>query len=159
VCEPEPLSAFVSFETILAVTFQDETLEADLWEQSDIPSPWCIYCIDTAWECGGLDINDPVFGQPWSKYKGIDLGWFTDYDPEEMYDGEEHNCVGPQSSVGHAEAAATTAQSLGNPLIVIAPLTLTPSEIEAYQCHWKTCLFRCDVRIQRTWPGGPGISG
>jgi hypothetical protein len=20
-------------------------------------------------------------------------------------------------------------------------------------------LFRCDVRIQRTWPGGPGISG
>jgi len=53
-------------------------------------------------------------------------------------------------------AAATTAKSLGIPLIVIVPPTPTPSEIDAYNWHWEMCLIRCNVKFNGT-PSGPGI--
>jgi len=39
-----------------------------------------------------------------------------------------HNCTGIHWTIAHATAAATTAKSVGIPLIIVVPLTLTPSE-------------------------------
>jgi hypothetical protein len=69
VFELEPLNTFESIEVVLEATFEQEPLEAHCWEQSDIPSPWNSYWTDAAREGGGLDINDPVFGQHWTKYR------------------------------------------------------------------------------------------
>jgi hypothetical protein len=134
VFEPEPLNAFESIEAILAASFEEEPLEAYFWEQSTVPSPWNIYWTEAAREGGGLDINDPVFGPHWTRYTGAH-SWFP-CDPEELCDCEGHNCVGTQSTIGHAAAAATTAKSLGIPLIVVVPPTPTPSELDAYNWHW-----------------------
>jgi len=68
VFEPEPLNAFESVEVVFAATVEVEPLEVYFWEQSDCPSPWNLYWTDAARECGGLDINDPVFGQHWTEY-------------------------------------------------------------------------------------------
>jgi hypothetical protein len=71
VFEPEPLNTFDSIEAILAATFEEEPLEAYFWEQSTVPSSWNTNWTDAAREGGGLDINDPVFGQHWTKYSGV----------------------------------------------------------------------------------------
>ena len=62
VFEPEPLNAFESIEAILMATFKADPLEANFWEQSDVPSPWNTYWTDAAREGSGLHNNDPVFG-------------------------------------------------------------------------------------------------
>jgi len=134
VFEPHPLNAFNSIEAILAATFEEEPLEAYCWEQSTVPCPWNTYWTDAAREGGGLDINNPVFGPHWTRYSGAH-SWFS-CDPEERFDREGHNCAGTHSTVGHAAAAATTAKPLGIPLIVVVPLTPTPSELDAYNWHW-----------------------
>jgi len=134
VFEPEPLNVFESIEEILKTSFEEEPLEAYFWEQSAVPSPWNIYWTDAAREGGGLDINNPVFGPHWTRYTGAH-SWFPG-DPEQPCDCEGHNCAGTHSTIGHAAAAATTAKSLGIPLIVIVPPTPTPSEIDAYNWHW-----------------------
>jgi hypothetical protein len=132
--EPEPLNAFDSIEARLVAIFEEEPLEAYSWEQSTVPSPWNIYWTDTAREGSGLDINDPMLGPHWTRYTGAH-SWFPS-DPEEPCDCEENNCARTHLTVGHAAAAATTAKSHGIPLIVIVPLTPTPSEIDAYKWHW-----------------------
>jgi hypothetical protein len=66
-----------------------------------------------------------VFGQHWTKYSGIHLGWFSNYDPEEACDCEGHNYAGAQSTNGHAAAVATTAKWHRIALIVIVPPTPT----------------------------------
>jgi len=134
VFEPEPLNAFDSIEAILAATFEEEPLEAYFWEQSTVPSPWNNYGTDTAREGSGLNSNNPVFGPHRTRYLGAH-SWFPS-DPEEPCDCEGHNCAGTHLTVGHAAAAATTAKSLGIPLIVIVPPTPTPSELDAYHWHW-----------------------
>jgi len=134
VFEPEPLNAFESIKAILRESFKEEPLEAYFWEQSAVPSPWNTYWTDAAREGGGLDINDPVFGQHWIKYQGAH-SWFP-CDPEEPCECKGHNSAGTHSTIGHAAAAATTAKSLGIPLIVIVPSTPTPSELDAYNSHW-----------------------
>jgi len=134
VFEPKPLNAFKSIEAVLATTFEEEPLKAYFWEQSTVPSPWNTYWTDTARESGGLDINDPVFGPHWTMYSGAH-SWFP-RDPEEPCDCEGHNCAGTHSTIGYAAAAATTAKSLVIQLIVVVPPTLTPSELDAYNCHW-----------------------
>jgi hypothetical protein len=134
VFEPEPLNAFESIEAILTASFEEEPLEAYFWEQSAVPSPWNTYWTEAAREGGGLDINDPVFGPHWTRYTGAH-SWFP-CDPEELCDCEGHNCAGTHSTIGHAAAAATTAKSLGIPLIVVVPPTPTPSELDAYNWHW-----------------------
>ena len=134
--EPEPLNALESIEAVLPATFKEEPLEAYFWKQSDVLSPWNLYWTDAARDGSGLDINDPVFGQHWTKYQGLHWGLLTDCDPKEPCDCEGHNCVGAQSTIGHAAAAAITAQSLAIPLIVIVPPSPTPSEIDAFSWHW-----------------------
>jgi len=134
VFEPEPLNMFETIETILAASFEEEPLEAYFLEQATVPSPWNNYWTDAAKEGGGHDINDPVFGPHWTRYTGAH-SWFR-CDPEEWYDCEGHNCFGTHATIGHAAAAATTAKSMGIPLIVVVPLTPTPSEIDAYHWHW-----------------------
>jgi len=154
VFEPEPLNTFESIEAILTLSFDEEPLEAYFWEQSAVPSPWNTYWTEAARAGGGLDINDPVFRPHWTRYTGAH-SWFP-CDPEDPCDCEGHNCAGAQSTVGHVAAAATTAKSLGIPLIVVVPPTPTPSEIDAYNWHWQMCLVRCDVTLNGT-PSGPGI--
>jgi len=39
VFELEPLNSFDSIDTILPATLEGEPLDADWWEESDIPSP------------------------------------------------------------------------------------------------------------------------
>jgi hypothetical protein len=134
--EPEPLNAFECIETVLAAPFEKEPLEAYFWERSDVPSPWNTYWTAAAREGSGLDINDPVFGQHWTKYCRLHCGLFTDCDPEDSCHCKGHHCVGAQLTVGHTAEAATTAKSLGIPLIVVVPLTSTASEIDAYGWHW-----------------------
>ena len=134
VFEPEPSNPLKSIEAILAASFEEEPLEAYFWEQPTVPSLWNTYWTDAAREGGGLDINDPVFGPHWTWYTGAH-SWFH-FDPEEPCDCEGHNCADTHSTIGHAAAAATTAKSLGIPLIVVVPPTPTPSEIDAYNWHW-----------------------
>jgi len=134
VFEPELLNAFDSIEAIYEATFEKEPLEAYFWEQSTVPSAWNLYWTEAAKEGGGLDINDPAFGAHWTRYLGAH-SWYS-CDPEERCDWEGHNCLGTHSTVGHAAAAATTAKSLGIPLIVVVPPTPTPSELDAYNWHW-----------------------
>jgi hypothetical protein len=154
VFEPEPLNAFDSIEVKLAATFQAQPLEAYCWEQSTVPCRWNLYWTEEARERSGLDINDPVFGSHWTRYLGAH-SWFP-CNPEEACDCERHNCLGTHSTVGQAAAAATTAQSLGIPLIAVVPLTPTPPEIDTYNWHWYICLIRCHVRINGT-PSSHGV--
>jgi len=150
------LNAFDSIESVVIAAVEKEPLEAFFFEQSDVPSPWNIYWTDAARESGGLDINDPVFGQHWTKYLGLHFGLFTDCDANEPCNCEGHNSVGAKSTVGHAAAAATPAKPLEILLIVVVPPTLTPSEIDIYSWHWYRCLIRCNVKFNRT-SSGPGI--
>ena len=133
VFEPKPLNAFESIKAILAATFEEEPLQAYFWEQLTVPSPWNTYWTDAAREGGGLHINDALFGPHWTRYSGAH-SWFR-CDPEEPCDCEGHNCVGTQLTIGHAAAAATIAESLKIPLIVVVPLTPTPSELDAHNRH------------------------
>jgi len=128
VFEPEPLNAFESSEEILTESFKEEPHEAYFWEQSTVPSLWNTYWTDAAREGGGLDIDDPVFGPHWTRYTGAHSGFPCD--PEQPCDCEGHNCAGTQSTIGYTAATVTTAKSRGIPLIVIVPLTPTPSEID-----------------------------
>jgi hypothetical protein len=57
-------------------------LEADFLDHSDIRSPWNTYWTDAAIKGEGLEINDPVFEQHWTKYQGLHFGLFSDCDPE-----------------------------------------------------------------------------
>jgi hypothetical protein len=134
VFEPEPLNSFESIQTLRRSSFEEEHLEAYLWEQSAVPSPWNTYSTDAAREGGGLDINNPVFGPHWARSTGAHT-WFPCY-PEELCNCEGHKCAGTLSTIGHAAAAATTAKCLEIPLMVIVPPTPSHSELDAYNWHW-----------------------
>jgi hypothetical protein len=128
------VNAFERIDAILTATFEKEPLEAYFWVLSTVPSPWNTYWRDAAREGGGLDINDPVFGPHWTRYSGAH-SWFP-CDHDELCDCEGYNCAGTHSTVGNAAAAATTAKSLKIPLLVVVPLTLTPSGLDTYNWHW-----------------------
>jgi len=132
--EPEPLNAFESIERLLNTEVDDLILPAYFWEQSDVPSPWNIYWTEAAAYRGGLELDDPMFGDCWTKYWGAHA-WLNCH-PEEPCECEPHNCLGTHSMEGHAPAAAATAKPVLVPLIVIEPPTPTPSEIDAYNWHW-----------------------
>jgi len=155
--EHEPLNAFERIEAVLAATLEEEPLEASMWELSDVRSSWNTYWIDGARAGGGLDINDPVCGQCWTKYCGLHFSLFTDCDPEETWDCEVQDCVGAQSTVGHAAAAATTTKSLGIPLSVVVPRTPTPSELDTYNRHWQMCFILRHIKINGI-PSSPGVA-
>ena len=132
--EPESLNAFKSIKGILNTEVDDLILPAYFWEWSDVPSLWNIYWTEPAAYGGGLELDDPGLGNKWTKYWGAHA-WF-DCDPELPCECEVHNCLGMHSTEGHAPAPAARAQPAPVPLIVIEPLTLTPSQINAYNWHW-----------------------
>jgi len=134
VFESEPLNTLERIDVILAAMCEEEPLEAYFWEQSTVPSPSNTYWTDAAREGGRLYMNNPVLGPHWTRYTGAHSG--LPCDPEEPCDCEGHHCAGTLSSIGHAVAAAPTAHSLGIPLIVVVPPTLTPSEIDTYNWQW-----------------------
>jgi len=134
VSKPEPFNAFESIEGLLDIEVDDSVLPPDFWEQSDGPSPWNIYWTEAAAYGGGLELDDPVFGNSWTKHWGAHT-WFNCH-PEEPCECEGHNCLGTHSTEGHAPATAATAKLALVPLIVIKPPTPTPSEIDAYNWHW-----------------------
>ena len=78
VFEPEHWYASYIVEAIFTTTFEQEPLEAYFWAQSTIPSPWNLCWTDTARECRGLDINDPVFRQHWTTYLGAHMLFRSD---------------------------------------------------------------------------------
>jgi len=136
VFEPATLKAFKSIQAILLAPFKEEPQEGYLSERSDVPLSWNTYWPDTAREGSGLDTHDVVFGQHFIKYKGLKVGLITDCDPNKVCDCEGHNCVGEQSTVGHTAAAATTAKSLGVPLMVVVPPTPTHYGMDIYVQYW-----------------------
>jgi len=73
--EPEPLNAFESIGGLLNTVVDDLILPAYFWEQSEVPSPWNIYLTEAAAYGGGLEVDDPVFGNSWTKYWGAHA-WF-----------------------------------------------------------------------------------
>ena len=158
ISDPEPLNPLNSIGVMVAADCEEDPLPAQFWGHSDIPSPWNTYWMEaTAYE-GGLELDDPAFGNRWTKYWGAH-SWF-DSDPEFPCECEGHNCLGTHSTEGHAPAAAAaTAKLAPVPLIVIEPPTPTPLEIEAYNWHWLMCLICCDVRIRTTRPRGSGAHG
>jgi hypothetical protein len=129
VFDPEPLNAIKSIKAVLAATVEKDRLEANFWEQADVPSPWNTHWTDAAGESGGKDINHPVFGQCWVMYRGLHFALYQDSNPEESWNLEGHNCIGAHSTVRHTAAATTTPKSLWMPLIVVVPPTQTSSEI------------------------------
>jgi len=131
---PEPWNSFECIEGLLNTDVIDLTLPPYLWEQSGVPSPWNLYWTEAATYGAGLEFDDPVFGNSWTKYWGAHA-WFNSH-PEEPCECEGHNCLVTHSTEGHAPAAAGTAKPVLVPLIVIDPPTPTPSEIESYIWHW-----------------------
>jgi len=132
--EPESWNAFESIEGLLNNEVDDFILSAYFWEQSDIPSPWNTYRTEAAAHGGGLEPDDPVFGNSWTNYWGAHA-WFN-FDSELPCKCEGHNCLGTHSMEGHTPAGAETAKPAPVPLIVIETLTPTPSELGAYNWHW-----------------------
>jgi hypothetical protein len=79
--EPELLNALNSIDAILQEPI--EPLETECWEQSDDPSLSNLVSIEATMDGRGISVNDPVFGEHWTKYLGLHFGWFTNCDPEE----------------------------------------------------------------------------
>jgi hypothetical protein len=126
--ESEPLNTFKSIEGLLNTEVDDICLPTDFWEQSDVPSPWNLYWAEAAAYGGGLELDDPVFGNSWTRYWGAH-SWFN-CDTENPCWCEGHNSHGTHQTEGHAPAAAATAKTPEGPLIVVEPPTPTHSKLD-----------------------------
>jgi len=51
---------------ILSLESEEEPWEAYFWKRSDVPSPWNIYWTETATYRGGLELDNPLFGNSWT---------------------------------------------------------------------------------------------
>jgi hypothetical protein len=74
--EPEPMNPFKSIEGLLNIEVDDMCLPAYFWEKSEVPSSWNSYWTEGAAHGGGLEIDDPVFGNSWTRYWGAH-SWFN----------------------------------------------------------------------------------
>jgi len=128
------LHVFQLIEGVLNNEVDNLTLPAHFWEQSDVPSPLNTYWTEAAAYRGGSEVDDPVFGNSWTKYWGAHA-WF-DCNPELHCECEGHDCLRTHSTEGHTPAAVATANSAPVLLIVIEPPTAIPSEIDLYNWHW-----------------------
>ena len=81
----------------------EEPLEDYFWDVPDISYPWNLYWTDTARQGGGLSINDPVFADRWTRYKGLHVDC---KDQEVCYC--KHNCRGIHMTIGRAAAALSS---------------------------------------------------
>ena len=93
--EPELLNATESIDNILLET--EEPLEAYFWDEPQPVSPWNSYWTERAKSGGGLQINDPVFKDFWTKYHRLHVDC---WDEEVCYC--EHNCGGTHITKGRA---------------------------------------------------------
>src|ERR1700687_5042811 len=93
--ETEPLNAFDSIDAIILET--EEPLEEYLWSEPQAVSPWNSYWTEAAKQGGGLQINDPVFQNFWTKYHGLHVDC---WDQEVFYC--IHNCSGTHITKGQA---------------------------------------------------------
>jgi len=155
--EREPLNAFDCIRDILAMTLEEEALEAYYWEQSDIPLAWNLYWTKSTEYGGSLDLDDPGLRDSWTKYWGAHA-WFN-YDPEEPCQWEGNNCLGTHSMERDVPAAVAKAKAVPIPLIVIEPPTPTPSQFNPYIWHCFMCLICIDVTIRTARPGGHFVLG
>jgi len=94
--ELEPLNAFESTEELLNTEVDNLVLPAYFWEQSDVPSHWNLYWTEAAALGRGLELDDLVFGNSWTKYWGAHA-WF-DCDPQLPCQCEGHNPLGTHST-------------------------------------------------------------
>jgi hypothetical protein len=122
---PEPLNACESIERLLNTEIE-ESPPAYFWEQSDTPSPWNLYWTEAAAYRRGLEIDDLVFGNSWTRYWGAHSYFTCDSDIPCEYEG--HGCGATHETEGCAPAAAET---IGIPDIVITSPTYEPTE-----WHW-----------------------
>jgi hypothetical protein len=132
--EPEPLDTFESIEGPLNTEVDDTCLSAEFWEQPDTPSPWNLYGTEAAPYGGGLALDDPVFGNSWTRYWGAHSWFNCDTEIPSWCEGQD--CCGTHETEGHTPAAAATARAPEVPLIVVEPPTPTPSEIDRFNWHW-----------------------
>jgi len=65
--EPEPLNAFESMEGELKIEVDDICLPTYFWAQSDTPYPWNLHWTEAAAYEVGLELDDPVFGNSWTR--------------------------------------------------------------------------------------------
>ena len=99
--ESEPVNFFDSIDAPLNET--DEPLEDYFWDAPDTPYLWNLYWTDAARQGGGLSIDDPVFADHWTRYKGLHIDC---KDEEVCYC--EHNCRGTHMTLGRAAAALSS---------------------------------------------------
>ena len=93
--EHEPLNSFNSIDAVILEP--EEPLEAYFWEEPQAVSPWNSYWTEAAKYGGGLQINDPVFKDSWTKYYGLHVNC-----EEEEVCYCEHNCGGTHTTKGRA---------------------------------------------------------
>jgi hypothetical protein len=93
--EHEPLNAFNSIDTVILEP--EESLEEYFWEEPHAVSPWNSYWTEAAIYGGGLQMNDPVFKDSWTKYYGLHV----DCEEEEICYCEQ-NCGGTHITKGRA---------------------------------------------------------
>jgi hypothetical protein len=93
--EPEPLNSFNSIDAVILEP--EEPLEAYVWEEPQAVSPWNSDSTEAAKYRGGLQIDDPVFKDSWTKYYGLHV----DCEEEEVCYCE-HNCGGTHTTKGQA---------------------------------------------------------
>jgi hypothetical protein len=123
--EPGPGNTFVCIEGLMNSEIE-EPLPAYFWEQSDTPSPWNLYWTEAAACGGGLEIDDLVIGNSWTRYWGAHSSFTCDPDIPSKWEGQGSGAT--HETEGRAPAATET---IGIPEIVITPPTYEPTE-----WHW-----------------------
>jgi hypothetical protein len=104
--EYEPLNIFNSIDAVIFET--EEPLEEYFWKEPHAVSPWNSYWTEAAKYGGGLQINDPVFKDSWTKYYGLHVNCEAE---EVCYC--EHNCGGTHTTKGRA---VTDSEAVSEPI-------------------------------------------
>jgi hypothetical protein len=103
-CEHEPLNSFNSIDAILLES--NEPLDEYFWAEPQPVSPWNSYWNEAAKYGGGLQINNLVFKDSWTKYYGLHINC----EDEECYC--EHNCGGTHTTKGWAVSCSNQTETI-----------------------------------------------
>jgi len=76
-------------------------------EQYDIPPPWNLYLTQAAPYGGGLEIDNPVFGDSCTKYRGANSWFKCDIQAPRVSEGQYCTCT--YETEGQAPAVAAKA--------------------------------------------------
>ena len=107
--EPEPLNAFDSFTAI--VLQPEEPLEEYFWSEPQSVSPWNSYWTEATCNGGGLQIDNRVLKNFWTKYYGLHIDcqdqevWYCKYN----YRGT-HSTIGRDLDIQSDSQATIQAQ-------------------------------------------------